>query len=106
MSPAAAKPKCSSFCKMYTIVKDNLFDLPPFFRLIQESSKTPWREMYQVFNMGHRMEIYLPDRYADDIIRIAAGFGIEAQVVGRVEAYTGTKVTVDGSFGSFEYFDA
>ena len=95
--------KVLKFLENAHVVKDNLFEVPPLFRLIQESSGTGWREMYQVFNMGHRMEIYLPGQYAEDLIRIAAGFGIGAQVVGRVEAYSGTKVTVKSPYGAFEY---
>ena len=83
--------------------KDNLFELPPLFKLIQESSKTPWREMYQVFNMGHRMEIYLPARFADTVMAIAEKYGIEARVIGRVKKAQGEKVTVKSPFGKFEY---
>jgi phosphoribosylformylglycinamidine cyclo-ligase len=85
------------------IVKDNLFDLPPLFKLIQESSKTPWREMYQVFNMGHRMEIYLSAKNADTVMAIAEKYGIEARVIGRVRKAQGEKVTVKSPFGKFEY---
>lgn len=95
--------KVLKFLQNAHVIKGNLFDLPPLFRLIQESSGTAWREMYQVFNMGHRMEIYLPEEYAGDVIRIAAGFGIEARIVGRVEPDSGTKVTVESPYGSFEY---
>jgi phosphoribosylformylglycinamidine cyclo-ligase len=98
--------KVLKFLEKAHVVKDNLFDLPPLFRLIQESSGTAWREMYQVFNMGHRMEIYLPEEYAADIIRIAAGFGIEARIVGRVEPYSGSKVTVKSKYGTFEYTES
>jgi len=98
--------KVLKFLENAHVVKDNLFDLPPLFRLIQESSGTAWREMYQVFNMGHRMEIYLPEQHAADIIRIAAGFGIEARIVGRVESYTGAKVTVESPQGTFEYTES
>lgn len=98
--------KVLKFLENAHVVKDNLFDLPPLFRLIQESSGTDWREMYQVFNMGHRMEIYLPEHYAEDIIRIAAGFNIEAQVIGRVESHSGAKVTVKSPLGLFEYTES
>lgn len=84
-------------------IKDNLFPAPPLFRLIQASSGTDWREMYQVFNMGHRMEIYLPPALAESVIAISEQFGIEARLVGRVEAADGEKVTVRGEFGAFEY---
>lgn len=95
--------KVLKFVKDAHIVKDNLFELPPLFKLIQESSKTPWREMYQVFNMGHRMEIYLPARFADTVMAIAEKYGIEARVIGRVKKAQGEKVTVKSPFGKFEY---
>lgn len=95
--------KVLKFVKDVHIVKDNLFELPPLFKLIQESSKTPWKEMYQVFNMGHRMEIYLPARFADTVMAIAAKYGIEARVIGRVKKAQGEKVTVKSPFGKFEY---
>lgn len=98
-----AQTKVLKFVKNVHIIKDNLFELPPLFRLIQESSNTHWREMYQIFNMGHRMEIYVPGRYAEGIIAIAEKYGIEARVIGRVKKAEGEKVTVKGPFGKFEY---
>ncbi len=95
--------KVLKFVKDVHIVKDNLFELPPLFRLIQESSGTAWREMYQVFNMGHRMEIYLPARHADAVMAIAEKFGIEARIIGKVKRATGEQVTVKSQFGKFEY---
>ncbi len=95
--------KVLKFVKDAHIIKDNLFELPPLFRLIQESSQTPWREMYQVFNMGHRMEIYLPSRQADAVMAIAEKYGIEARVIGRVKRAEGEKVTVKSAFGKYEY---
>lgn len=95
--------KVLKFVKDVHIVKDNLFELPPLFGMIQESSKTPWREMYQVFNMGHRMEIYLPARHAETMIAIAEKYGIEARVIGRVRKGLGEKVTVKSPFGKFEF---
>jgi phosphoribosylformylglycinamidine cyclo-ligase len=95
--------KVLKFVKDVHIVKDNLFELPPLFRLIQESSGTAWREMYQVFNMGHRMEIYLPARYADGVMAIAEKYGIEARILGKVKRGQGEKVTVKSPFGKFEY---
>jgi phosphoribosylformylglycinamidine cyclo-ligase len=95
--------KVLKFVKDAHIVKDNLFELPPLFKLIQESSKTPWREMYQVFNMGHRMEIYLSAKNADTVMAIAEKYGIEARVIGRVRKAQGEKVTVKSPFGKFEY---
>lgn len=87
------------------VVKDNLFELPPLFRLIHEQSGTDWREMYQVFNMGHRFEIYLDAAHAQKVIDIAAGFGIEGRVVGRVEANPGLQasLTIRSPFGVFDY---
>ena len=95
--------KVLKFVQDAHIVKDNLFELPPLFRLIQESSSTAWREMYQVFNMGHRMEIYLPARHADAVMAVAEKYGIEARVIGRVKRAQGEKVTVKSPFGKFEY---
>jgi phosphoribosylformylglycinamidine cyclo-ligase len=95
--------KVLKFVKDAHIVKDNLFELPPLFKLIQESSKTPWREMYQVFNMGHRMEIYLSAKHADIVMASAEKYGIEARVIGRVRKAQGEKVTVKSPFGKFEY---
>lgn len=95
--------KVLKFVQNVHIVKDKLFDLPPLFKLIQESSNTPWREMYQVFNMGHRMEIYLPARHADTIMAIAEKYGIGAKIIGHVRKSVGEKVTVKSPFGEFEY---
>lgn len=95
--------KVLKFVRDAHIVKDNLFDPPPLFQLIQESSGTAWREMYQVFNMGHRMEVYLPARHADVVIATAEKYGIEARVIGRVRRAQGEKVTVKSAFGKFEY---
>ena len=85
------------------IVKDNLFATPPLFRLIQEESQTDWREMYRVFNMGHRLEVYLPEVFAKQVIEIAESYGIVAQVVGSVEAAASKKVTVRSEHGEFTY---
>lgn len=86
------------------VVKDNLFDPPVLFRVIQEESKTPWREMYKVFNMGHRMEFYVAPQHADAIIQVSRSFGVEARVVGRVEKSTGQKgVTIRTNKGVFDY---
>lgn len=96
--------KVLKFAENVHIIKDQLFELPPLFQLIQESSGTDWREMYQVFNMGHRMELYVPKRYAGRIIAVAESFGIEARIIGRVEAgNNATQVTVRGAHGEFEY---
>ncbi|HQV36895.1 MAG TPA: phosphoribosylformylglycinamidine cyclo-ligase, partial [Flavobacterium sp.] len=85
------------------IIKDNLFPIPPLFKLIQEQSKTDWKEMYQVFNCGHRMELYVPAAIANDIIEISKLFKVEAQIVGRVEASEHKKLTITSEFGKFEY---
>jgi len=85
------------------IIKDNLFDTPPLFTLIQEQSKTDWKEMYKVFNMGHRMEFYVNEAVAASIIEISKSFNIDAKIIGRVEASPEKKVTVTSKHGSFEY---
>jgi phosphoribosylformylglycinamidine cyclo-ligase len=95
--------KVLKFVENVHIVKDNLFDVPPLFRLIQQSSQTTWREMYQVFNMGHRMEIYVAPRYADQIMAVAEKYHIEARVIGRVKRAQGQKVSVKSAVGKFEY---
>jgi len=95
--------KVLKFINDLHIIKDNLFDLPPLFRIIQESSETTWDEMYEVFNMGHRFEIYTTNHYAQEIIDMAGLLGIEARVVGHVESYSGRKLTVSGTFGTFTY---
>jgi phosphoribosylformylglycinamidine cyclo-ligase len=85
------------------VVKDNLFDTPPLFRLIQEQSGTPWQDMYRVFNMGHRFEIYLPKEFASGIIGIAEGFGIEAKIVGYCEPSDKPRLTIRSRYGDFFY---
>jgi len=95
--------KVLKFMQNAQVIKDNLFELPPLFRLIRESSGTDWREMYQVFNMGHRMELYLAPHHAAALIQIAEDFGIEARIIGHVEAHEGAKVTVRSPFGVFDY---
>ena len=99
-----AQTKILHFVENLHIIKDNMFDVPPLFKLIQEESKTDWKEMYQVFNMGHRMEIYLPEEFAQQIINISKSFGVDAKIVGSVEAQeNGKKLTINSSLGSFEY---
>ncbi len=98
-----AQTKVLHFVKDVHVIKDNMFDVPPLFKLIQEQSGTDWKEMYQVFNMGHRMEIYLPQEYAQSIIEISESFNIEAKIIGRVESYEGKKLTINSEFGTFEY---
>ena len=98
-----AQTKILHFIDNLHIIKDNLFKLPPLFRLIQGESGTDWKEMYQVFNMGHRMEIYLPEAIAQDVISISESFGVEAQIVGRVAKSENKKLTIRSEFGTFEY---
>jgi len=85
------------------IIKDNLFDLPPLFKIIHEQSKTNYKEMYQVFNMGHRMELYVEENLADTIISISKSFNVDAKIIGRVEASKEKMVTIKSQFGTFEY---
>lgn len=98
-----AQTKVLHFVDTVHVIKDNLFPIPPLFQLIQEQSKTDWKEMYQVFNCGHRMELYVPPAIANDIIEISKSFGVDAQIVGRVEASTTKKLTIQSEFGTFEY---
>lgn len=98
-----AQTKVLHFVENVHVIKDNLFPIPPLFKLIQEESKTEWKEMYKVFNMGHRMEIYVPQEIANDIIAISKSFNIDAQIVGRVEANEGKKLTINSPYGTFEY---
>jgi phosphoribosylformylglycinamidine cyclo-ligase len=98
-----AQTKVLHFVDNVHVIKDNLFPVPPLFQLIQEQSKTDWKEMYQVFNCGHRMEVYVPQEIANDIIAISNSFGVEAQIVGRVEESETKKLTIESEFGKFEY---
>jgi len=98
-----AQTKVLHFVDKLHIIKDNLFPVPPLFKLIQEESKTSWQEMYKVFNMGHRMELYVPMEIANDIINISKSFGVNAQIIGRVEAAEKKQVTIRSEFGEFVY---
>lgn len=98
-----AQTKVLHFIDNLHVVKDNLFPIPPLFKLIQVESGTSWQEMYKVFNMGHRLEVYLSEVHAQRVIEIAQSFGIEAQIIGHVEANDGKKVTVQSEFGEFVY---
>jgi phosphoribosylformylglycinamidine cyclo-ligase len=98
-----AQTKILHFIDNLKIIKNNLFPVPPLFRLIQEQSGTDWKEMYKVFNMGHRMEIYLPQKYADEVIAISQSFGIEAKIVGFVEASEKKELIIESENGRFEY---
>jgi len=98
-----AQTKILHFVKNLHIIKDNLFGVPPLFKLIQAQSKTDWKEMYQVFNMGHRMELYVPQEIADDVIEISKSFNVDAKIVGRVETSETKKLTIKSEFGEFFY---
>jgi phosphoribosylformylglycinamidine cyclo-ligase len=98
-----AQTKVLHFIKNLHIIKDNLFPIPPLFKLIQEQSGTDWKEMYKVFNMGHRMELYVPKEIAQYIIKISQSFGIDAQIVGRVEGAAKNQVTIISEKGEFVY---
>lgn len=98
-----AQTKILHFIKDLHIIKDNMFELPPLFKMIQTESGTDWKEMYQVFNMGHRMELYVNESIAQQIIDISKSFNVDAQIIGRVEAASSKKLTIDSEFGIFEY---
>lgn len=98
-----AQTKVLHFIDNLHIVKDNLFPIPPLFKAIHEESGTDWKEMYKVFNMGHRMELYVPEEIAQDIIQISESFNVDAQIVGRVEESNTKKLTITSEFGTFEY---
>jgi phosphoribosylformylglycinamidine cyclo-ligase len=98
-----AQTKVLHFVDNVHVIKDNLFDTPPLFKAIQEESKTDWKEMYKVFNMGHRMEIYVPGQFANDIIAISKEFGVDAKIIGRVEPSEKKQVTVKSAHGEFVY---
>lgn len=98
-----AQTKILHFVDNVHVIKDNLFDVPPLFKLIQEQSQTGWKEMYQVFNCGHRMELYVNPEIAEDIIAISKSFNVNAQIVGRVEAANSKKLTIQSNYGTFEY---
>jgi phosphoribosylformylglycinamidine cyclo-ligase len=98
-----AQTKILHFIDELHVIKDNLFETPPLFKLIQEQSGTDWKEIYQVFNMGHRMELYVPEAIADTLISISQSFGVDAQVVGRVEASPKKQLTILSPYGEFGY---
>lgn len=98
-----AQTKVLHFVDKVHVIKDNLFEMPVLFEMIQKESGTDFKEMYQVFNMGHRLEIYINPKYADQIIAIANSFGIPAQIVGRVEASEAKKLTIQSKYGTFHY---
>ena len=98
-----AQTKILHFIKNLHIIKDNMFDVPPLFKLIQEQSATDWKEMYQVFNCGHRMEIYVSPEIADEIISISKSYNVDAKIIGRVEASDTKKLTIESEYGIFNY---
>ena len=98
-----AQTKILHFVENVHVIKDNLFPIPPLFRTIQEQSKTEWKEMYKVFNCGHRFEVYLPKEYAQQVINISKSFGIDAQIIGRIEPSDHTHLTIHSEYGVFEY---
>jgi phosphoribosylformylglycinamidine cyclo-ligase len=98
-----AQTKVLHFIEGLSVVKDNFFPVPPLFEMIREESQTDYKEMYQVFNMGHRMEVYLPAAHAQEVMDISRSFGVEAQIVGRVEATAEASVQLHTPYGSFSY---
>jgi phosphoribosylformylglycinamidine cyclo-ligase len=99
-----AQTKVLHFIDKMHVIKDNLFPIPPLFKLIQEQSGTDWQEMYKVFNMGHRMELYVPADIAENLMEIAKSFGIDAKIVGRVEAAEKKQVSIFSEYGTYRYF--
>ena len=98
-----AQTKILHFVDGVHVIKDNLFPIPPLFRTIQEQSGTEWKEMYKVFNCGHRFEVYLPQEFAQQVIEISKSFGIDAQIIGRIEPSDHTHLTIHSEYGVFEY---
>jgi len=95
--------KILHFIENLRVIKNNLFSLPPLFQIIQQESHTDWKEMYKVFNMGHRMEIYLPAAYAEEVIAISRSFNVEAKIIGHCEASAKKELIIESEFGKFEY---
>ena len=98
-----AQTKILHFVENVHVVKDNMFPIPPLFRTIQEQSGTDWKEMYKVFNCGHRFEVYLPQEYSQQVIEISKSFGIDAQIIGRIEPSDHTHLTIHSEYGTFQY---
>ena len=98
-----AQTKVLHFVGDVHIIKDYLLEIPPLFKMIHDQSGTDWQEMYRVFNMGHRLEVYLPEEYAEEVIKISKSFNVHAQIVGRVEASEAKKLTIKSPYGEFEY---
>jgi phosphoribosylformylglycinamidine cyclo-ligase len=99
-----AQTKILHYIENLHVVKNNLFELPPLFKMIQEESKTDWKEMYQVFNCGHRLEVYCEEKFAQTIIDISTSFGVNAQIIGYVENAAQKQVTINSQQGNFQYF--
>jgi len=98
-----AQTKVLNFVDQLHVIKDNLFPVPPLFRMIKEQSDTAWKEMYKVFNMGHRMELYVPEEVAGDLIQISEEFGVEARMIGRCEKADTRSLTIKSEYGAFTY---
>jgi phosphoribosylformylglycinamidine cyclo-ligase len=98
-----AQTKVLNFVDNIHIIKDSLFPVPPLFKLIQNESGTPWQEMYKVFNMGHRMELYIQENIAEDIIKISKSFDVDAKIIGRCEEHKGKKLTIKSETGTYLY---
>jgi phosphoribosylformylglycinamidine cyclo-ligase len=98
-----AQTKILHFAGNVHIIKNNLFPIPPLFKIIQDASQTPWQEMYKVFNMGHRFELYVPAEIAQEIIDISTSYGVDAQIVGRCESADAPHLTITSPFGTFCY---
>ena len=98
-----AQTKVLHFVDDVHVIKDNLFPTPPLFKMIQEESGTSWKEMYEVFNMGHRMELYVAPELASEIIAISESFNVPAQIVGSVEASSKKELTISSSHGTYQY---
>ena len=98
-----AQTKILHFIEQLHVIKDNLLPIPPLFHLIQEESHTSGKEMYEVFNMGHRLEFYLPESLASELIAISESFHVPAQIIGRIEAAPQKKVSIQSELGSFTY---
>ena len=98
-----AQTKILHFVDKLHVIKDNMFEIPPLFKLIQEQSNTDWKEMYQVFNCGHRLELYVKPEIAEEVMAISKRFNVDAQIIGRVEASQSKKLTIKSPYGNFEY---
>jgi len=98
-----AQTKILHFVDNVHVIKDNMFDIPPLFKLIQEQSNTDWKEMYQVFNCGHRMELYVAPEIAENLIAISKSYQVDAKIIGRVEESASKKLTIKSEYGTFEY---